>query len=100
MIDLTPVFQAAVALIAAVITVFVIPYIKGKTTEQQREQVSNWVRVAVTAAEQLYTGSKKGTEKKAFVLNFLTELGLTVDEAALDALIEAAVHKLKNGALE
>ena len=97
--DITPIIEAVAALIAALITAFVIPYIKGKTTANQQQQINAWVRIAVTAAEQIYTGSGRGAEKKEYVINWLREHGMTVDESKLDALIEAAVYDLNNGFL-
>jgi quinol-cytochrome oxidoreductase complex cytochrome b subunit len=38
MIDITPVINAVIAIIAAVITAFLVPWIKSKTTEQQRKE--------------------------------------------------------------
>ena len=97
--NITTIIQAVFALIAAVITVIVIPYIKSKTTAQQQTDIEGWVRVAVSAAEQLYKGSGRGDEKKAFVLDWLKKRGITVDEAKLDAMIESAVYELKSGVL-
>ena len=97
--DITPIIEAVAALIAALITAFVIPYIKGKTTANQQQQINAWVRIAVTAAEQIYTGSGRGAEKKEYVIKWLREHGMTVDESKLDALIEAAVYDLNNGFL-
>ena len=51
----------------------------------------------MAAAEQIYTGSGRGQEKKAYVLNWLREHGVTVDEDKLDAMIEAAVYDLSQG---
>jgi hypothetical protein len=48
-----------------------------------------WVTVAVEAAEQIYTGSGRGAEKKAYVIDFLTEKGFKIDADSLDKLIEA-----------
>ncbi|MDR3728166.1 MAG: phage holin, LLH family, partial [Oscillospiraceae bacterium] len=50
-------------------------------------------------AEQIYTGSGRGEEKKAYVLNWLQEHSITVDAEKLDALIEAAVYDLTNNGL-
>lgn len=99
MYDITPIIEAVAALIAALITAFVIPYIKGKTTANQQQQINAWVRIAVTAAEQIYTGGGRGTEKKEYVIRWLRVHGITVDESKLDALIEAAVYNLNNGFL-
>ena len=91
---------AAAALVAAVITAVVIPYIKSRTTAQQQAEINAWVKIAVTAAEQIYRGSGRGEEKKAYVLNWLAEHGITLDEDRIDALIEAAVYELNHGVLK
>lgn len=95
--DITIIIEAVFALIAAVITAIVIPYIKSRTTAQQQAQINAWVRIAVSAAEQIYVGSGRGEEKKAYVINWLREHGVTVDESKLNAMIEAAVYDLKSG---
>ena len=61
--DITPIVNAVIALAAAVVTAVLIPWIKSKTTAAQREEINAWVRIAVTAAEQIYTGTGKGKEK-------------------------------------
>lgn len=53
--------------------------------------------IAVSAAEQIYVGSGRGEEKKAYVLEFLNSKGFTVDMDSLDKLIESAVYALKGG---
>lgn len=98
-INITPIVEAVAALIAAVITAFVVPYIKSRTTTNQQQQINAWVRVAVAAAEQIYVGSGRGEEKKAYVLNWLAERGITLDTSRIDALIEAAVYELNHGVL-
>lgn len=97
--NITPILEAVLALAATVFTVVVVPYIKSKTTAQQQTDIEGWVRVAVSAAEQLYKGSGRGDEKKAFVLDWLKKRHITVDEAKLDAMIEAAVYWLNHGFL-
>ena len=95
MIDLTPIFQALIALVAALITAFLIPYIKTKMNTEQQKNLVQWVEFAVLAAEQLY-GSGMGQKKKAYVLEFLRQHGYTVDAAQLEVLIEGAVKELLN----
>lgn len=94
MIDLTPIMEAIIALAVAVITAFVIPWLKGKIDADKLEQIKLWVTVAVEAAEQLYNGTGRGEEKKAYVVKFLQEKGFTLDPDSLDKLIEAAVFNL------
>ena len=93
--DITPIIEAAFMLIAAVITAVIVPYIRSKTTDTQRAELQALVRIAVTAAEQLYVGTGKGKEKKAYVFEWLNERGITVDSEKLDAMIESAVYSLK-----
>ena len=100
MFDITVIVQAVFALIAAVITVIVIPYIKSKTTAAQQQQIIAWVKIAVTAAEQIYIGTGLGADKKAHVVNFLKSKGVTLDTESLDAMIEAAVYELTHGFIE
>ena len=96
MIDLTPVFNAVIALAAALATAFLIPWIRSKTTAEQRDELLIWVDIAVAAAEQIFTGSGKGDEKKEYVLKFLEERGFKVDFETLNMLIESAVKELKD----
>ena len=52
-IDLTPIFQAIIALLAALVTYKLVPWIKARTTESQQALLSATVRTLVYAAEQL-----------------------------------------------
>ena len=95
--DITPIIEAVIALAGVVVSCVLIPYIKSKTTAEQQKEINAWVKIAVSAAEQIYVGSGRGEEKKAYVIKWLREHGIKVDEAKLDALIEAAVYELTNG---
>ena len=88
MIDLTPIITAVLTLIISLISAFLIPYIKAKTTDEQFKTIKLWVQVAVQAAEMLYVGSGRGEEKKKYVLDFL-------NSKEIDNLIESAVLELK-----
>ncbi|MBM7592237.1 phage holin [Brevibacillus fulvus] len=98
--DMTKIVEALIALVAAVITAFVIPYIRSKTTEAQRSQIQAWVNIAVAAAEQIFNGNDRGAEKKRYVLDFLKSKGFTLDDAAIENLIEAAVFELSQKVVE
>ena len=80
--DITPIVEAVVAVVCAVVTCVLIPYIKSKTTTEQQKEINAWVKIAVSAAEQIYTGSGRGEEKKAYVLEWLRSHGVTVDDEA------------------
>lgn len=97
--DITPIVEAVVAVVCAVVTCVLIPYIKSKTTAEQQTEINAWVKIAVSAAEQIYSGSGRGEEKKAYVVEWLRSHGVTLDTEKLDAMIEAAVYELKQGIL-
>ena len=61
-IDLTPVFQAIIALLAALVTYRLIPWIQSKTNKNQQEALITAARIAVLAAEQVF-GSGRGKER-------------------------------------
>lgn len=77
--------------IGAVVTVLVMWY-KGKLTDAQVARIWEWVCIAVQAAEQLF-GPKTGQQKKQYVVELLTDLGIVVTDK-VDAMIEAAVGEL------
>lgn len=93
-INLTPIFQALVTLFAALITYFVVPWIKAHTTEAQQRTMRMFVKAMVFAAEQIY-GEGHGSEKLKYVEDRLREAGYTVDTSE----IEAAVAEYLNYAL-
>lgn len=49
MVDITPIINAVIALIATLITVFAIPYLKGKISEQKRKRIKEYIDAAVQA---------------------------------------------------
>ena len=99
MFDITPIIEAILALVAVVITSIVIPYIKKRTTTEQQKELVAWVKIAVTAAEQIYVGTGRGPEKKLYVVEWLADRNITVDTNQIDALIESAVYELNNAAV-
>lgn len=93
MTNLTPVLEAIIALAVAVISTFLIPWIKSKTTAQDREELLAWVDIAVAAAQQLYH-HLDGQARLDYALSVLSAQGFDIDsDAVLDA-VESAVLKL------
>ena len=64
MYDITPIIEAVAALIGVIVTCVLIPFIKSKTTASQQAEINAWVKIAVSAAEQIFKGSGHGEEKK------------------------------------
>ena len=98
-IDITPIVNAALALIGAGVSVFLILWLKKQTTEAQRKELTAWVKIGVAAAEQLYVGQGRGEEKKQYVLDFLKQKGFKVDEESVVNAIEAIVKQLNTAGL-
>lgn len=95
MIDITIIIEALIGILVAVITTFIIPWIKEKIDTERYEKAKNAVVIAVKAAEQIYRETGLGKEKKAYVVNFLCDKGFIFDEEYIDAMIEAAVLELQ-----
>ena len=92
-IDLTPLVQAIIILIATIVTVKVIPWIKSKNAQADQETAQKrWemmlatVKVLVFAAEQLY-GAGMGHEKLEYVKQELEKRGFTVDISVIEAAV-------------
>lgn len=93
MTDLTPMINAFITLFAALITAFVIPWIRRNTSAKDREELLKWVEIAVAAAQQLYH-QLDGAQRKEYVRNYLNTKGYDVSDKDVDNAIEAAVLKL------
>ena len=91
--DLSPIVQAVFALLAALITYKLVPWIRSKTTAQQQQVLDAAINVAVYAAEQLY-GSGNGEKKLAYALKYLKAKGYNVDTQTVKNGVEAAVKAL------
>lgn len=93
-INLTPLFEAIILLLAALITAKLIPWIKKKTTDQQYENIKSFAKIAVYAAEQMFAhGSNE--EKLEYTLQQLEKQGFKVDLDTLRTAVEQAVYELK-----
>ncbi len=89
-IDLTPIFQALIALLASLITIKVIPWVQARTTAQQQDVLRAAVSVAVYAAEQIY-GAGRGKEKLMYVKGKLAEKGFHIDPDEIEAAVRGMV---------
>ena len=95
-VDLTPLLQAVIAIAATMVTGWLLPWIKAKTTEKQRENVAALTRTVVFAAEQMF-GAGHGDEKLRFALEQMQRAGYKVDADLLRASIEEAVKEMNHG---
>ena len=87
-----------VALLGGVVTYYVIPYIKAKTTKEQREDAVFWTKLVVQIAEEIYNEKGQGKLKKETVVDFLNKNGIKISASQMDFLIDAIVNEFnKNG---
>ena len=93
MIDLTPIINAGIALLAAIVTWKLVPWIKMRTSNEEQALISALIRTGVFAAEQLYKTPGMGKAKFEYVREYLLAHGYQVDQAA----VEAAVAECING---
>ena len=90
--------RCIVAIVAALISAYVIPYIKRLSQKEEYQRIVEMIETAVYAAEQTIKGDGKGKEKKEIVVQYacewLNQHGISISEEQLDALIECAVYNL------
>lgn len=83
-----------IPVIAAIITGFIIPYLKTKISATQMDEISKWVVKAVQAAEVMFDSPQSGTEKKEYVINFIDNMFNSkkevISKQQIEILLEAA----------
>ena len=92
--DVTKLIEAVITLLIAIITTFIIPYIRKKTSNETFTEIQKWVKIAVQAAEMIYVESGQGAIKKDYVKEFLSQKGYILDDASIENMIESAVLEL------
>lgn len=97
MIDLTDFICAAMVVLGAMITRYVIPWIKGKLTADKAAQLAEWAKIAVQAAEELARGGQLDkTNKYAYVMQSLRAHGWDLDADTMKTVIDGTVWELIN----
>ena len=94
MIDLTPFINAVIALIAAIITWKLIPWIQARTTNEQQATIAALIKVGVYAAEQLYKTPGMGKAKFEYVQRYLASKGYSVDIADIEAAVGEYINAI------
>ena len=92
MIDLSAIIKAVVALFAAVITTFLVPWLKSKLSESQWNIMTSVVQHGVKAAEQQFSAGQ-GQQKKQYVVDYLASKGYTADDAVIEATVNSCCGK-------
>lgn len=90
------ILKIVVSVAIALVTGFLIPYIKKQTNIMQNEELLAIVKIAVEAAEQTLEGGEiKKADVIKFVSEWLTKQGIKITPEQLDKLIESSVYTLK-----
>lgn len=96
---ITKITELTLMVVAMLITAYVIPWLRTKIESDKLEKIKIFCEQAVRAAEQLYTPEEYKL-KKAYVLSLINEqiekLGLGLNEAEIDAIIEGIVNYVKH----
>ena len=92
-IDLTPIIQAIIALLAAIITYKLIPWIKARTTNEQQAMLSAAIKTAVFAAEQMY-GAGNGEKKLGYAIEWLNKRGFDADREEIEAAVKEHINNV------
>lgn len=94
------ILNAIITIICLVITGILIPLIKAKIGQEKFDQIRQFTEIAVRSAEQLYT-PEQFKEKKQYVYDFIlgkvNELGVGLNEADIDLIVEGIVNQVKHG---
>ena len=97
------ILKIVVSVCAALITYYVVPYIKTLKEDSRYQSVIEMIEIAVRAAEQVIREPGQGKLKKAEVVQFVSKWlernGIVILEDQLDQLIEAAVYSMKQESL-
>ena len=94
---LLEILKLAIMIVAALITRYVIPWLKAKTQNETMQSLVDLVTQAVLAAEQVHN-SQTGAERKLIVTKFIKEIllqkNINISDEEIDMLIEAAVKEM------
>lgn len=96
-INLTQIILFVITLIAAAVTRYVIPWLRTKLSDHDKEEIDYWLTVFESAAES-YFGKSMGMAKKSWVIaqmeKKLKELGIPFDGEEIQDLIEEKYRDL------
>ena len=78
--DITTILEIAITVVSAILTGFVIPFVRSRLSAEKNEKLEFWIRTAVKAAAQLFKNS---------VISFIQK------NLDIDAMVQAAVDGIE-----
>ena len=97
MVDITGIVTAVIGVLGAIITTFLIPWLKTKISAEKQEVVLSVADAVVLAVEQVFAslgGVEKKAEAVARVKDWLNQYKIVVDDQMIDEAIESAVKRM------
>lgn len=91
--------KSVAAIISVILTVFVVPWLKNKVSEDKLLKIKELCELAVRCAEQIYT-PEQWKEKKEYVFAYICEkseeinIHLSIED--VNNLIEGVVNEVKH----
>lgn len=91
--------ECTITVIILIVSAYVIPFLKNKIGTDKMQLLQEFAEACVRAAEQIYT-KEDWKLKKDYVTRLVTEkatdLGIGLNEAEIDAIIEGIVNYVKH----
>lgn len=91
--------ECTITVIILTVSAYVIPFLKNKIGTDKMQLLQEFAEACVRAAEQIYT-KEDWKLKKDYVTRLVTEkatdLGIGLNEAEIDAIIEGIVNYVKH----
>jgi len=91
---LQSIMPVVLVVLLGVVVYYVLPWLKARLGTEEFDRLWNLVCIAVQAAEQLFPAAKSGADKLKFVLKWLQDQGVAIDDGMTRPMIEAAVREL------
>lgn len=95
---ITKITELIVTIIIAVISIYVIPWLKTKVGDDKYNTILEYAETLVRSAEKIYTVEEWKT-KKDYAVHLLNKkiesMGLKISESEINAIIEGAVQAVK-----
>lgn len=95
----TKMTELIITVVALFVSAYVIPWLKTKIRSDKLDQIKVFCEQAVRAAEQIYEPDE-WLQKKSYVRDLVSDqvinLGIGLDEAEIDAIIEGVVNYVKH----
>lgn len=97
---LVKIVLAIISICGALVTAYVIPFIKSKISSTELNKLFEYVKIAVRCAEQIYT-VEQWQEKKEYVMNYVMnimneKLHIELSYDQIDTIVEGIVNEVKH----